>query len=340
MSITIENLAKLVDKCDFYIKSYYGIRQRCNYIDVVSKDTGISYLLYIPSKYKVHLDNVKYNELKVIKDVMNSKDITFEYGYNKDNKKFDEMYSLDNSVNDNVDEDVLQNNYKRELNYVNVKSKNNENVKSVYRQLSRFKYSVENLKYKLGIIYKSYICVITRNNEIIYYYIKNNNSKNEGKRLLVIFDLEILYEISTDIHNELKDIRKSIYLLLTKNYNINIQYIKNMITEKINIENIKKKIDVVKKKLDDKYTSYNRLLNTCIVKESLIRETIKKNGSNQNNMIQLKDILKTKSGIIMDLIALIDKRDNYTLLCDNVMYDNVIMYNKICDNIKSISEIN
>ena len=61
---------------------------------------------------------------------MNTKDVTYEYGYTKDNKKFEEMYSMDN-LSEKVDENVLQNNYKRELQFVNVKSKNNENVKSM-----------------------------------------------------------------------------------------------------------------------------------------------------------------------------------------------------------------
>ena len=337
-SISLENLTKLIDGCDFYIKTYYGIHDRCNYIEVVSKKCGISYLLYIPSKFKVSLRGQNYNELKEIRDVMNTKDVTYEYGYTKDNKKFEEMYSMDN-LSEKVDENVLQNNYKRELQFVNVKSKNNENVKSIYRQLSRFKYSVENLKYKLGIMYLSYICVITRNNEIVYYYIKNTTNVLENKKLLVVFDLEILYEIYHDIHNELTDLRKSIYNLLSKNYTINIQYVHKMINEKMNIDNMKRKVENLKNKYDSKYNDYNTLLSTCTIKETLIREKIKKEGKNNQTIIQLKDVLKTKSGIIMDLIGLIEKRDNYILMCDNVMYDNVIMYDKICNNIKLLSEI-
>tara|TARA_Y100000591_G_C21848140_1_gene709925 strand:- start:1848 stop:2873 length:1026 start_codon:yes stop_codon:yes gene_type:complete len=337
MSITVDNLSKLVDKCNFYIKSYYGIHKKCTYIEVVSKDYGVSYLMYIPSKYKIYLDGVKHYELKQIKDVMNSKDVTYEYGYNNENRKFDEMYSMTN-ITDEIDENVLQNNYKRELNYVNVRSKHNEEVKSIYRQISRFKFSVESLKYKLGIMFKSYMCVITRSNDIVYYYIKNYKNNLENKRLVIMFDLETLYEIFHDIHKELKDIRSSIYVLLNKNYNINLQYIQKMITEKVNIEGMERKIDTFKKRYDDKYNNYNNLLTSCIVKESLIRDKIKKDGKNKDNILQLKDILKTKSGIIMDLINLIDKRDNYILLCDNVMYDNVIMYDKICNNIKLINE--
>ena len=112
-----------------------------------------------------------------------------------------------------------------------------------------------------------------------------------------------------------------------------------MISEKINMDGMKIKIDNTKKRIDEKYNNYNRLLSTCIVKETMLREKIKKNGKSNDVMIQLKDILKTKSGIIMDLIGLMEKRDNFILLCDNVMYDNVIMYDKICNNIKMISEI-
>ncbi len=339
MSISIDRLSQLIDRCDFYIKSYYAISNKCKYIEVVSKKYGVSYLMYIPSKYDIDLHGVKYFQLKEIKDVMNSKDVTYEYGYNKDNKKYEEMYSIDN-LNENTDENVLQNNYKRQLDYVNVKSKHNENVKCIYRQVSRFKYSVENLKYKLGIMYKSYMCVITRSNSIVYYYIKNMNNNVEDKKIVIIFDLEILYEIYHDIHDELKDIRKSIYALLQKNNKLNLQYIERMITEKINLENMKYQIKQTQQKYDDKYNNYNNLLSTCTVKESIIREKIKKEGKSNSTIIQLKDILKTKSGIIMDLISLIDKRDSFMLLCDNVMYDNVIMYDKICNNLKLISEIN
>ena len=183
------------------------------------------------------------------------------------------------------------------------------------------------------------MCVINRKNDIIYYYIKNLNNNLEDKRLVIIFDLEILYDISYDIHEELKDVRKSIYTLLNRNYMLNLQYIEKMISEKIKIEGMKTRIDGMKKRYNDKYNNYNRLLSTCTVKESLIRDNIKKNGKSNDKMIQLKDILKTKSGIIMDLISLIEKMDNYTLLCDNVMYDNVIMYDKICNNLRLISEI-
>lgn len=339
MTISLEKLTKMIDKCDFYIKNYYGNKRgKCMYIEIVSKKSGNSFLLHIPSKYDIILNGVRWYELKEIDDIMTVKDVTHEYGSKESNRKFEEMYSMIN-IQDTVDENVLNNNYKRELDYTDIKSKYNENVKCIYRQVNRLKFSVESLKYKIGIIYNSYMCVITKRNEVRYYYIKNFDNKSVSKKFILTFDLELLYEKSYDIHGELNELKQSMFSLLNKNLNINIKYTTKMINDNINISRLESIIKSKKTKLDGKYNEYNRLLDACLVKEQIIRDSISKNGKTQSNTVQLKDILKTKGGIILDIINVIDKRDDFLLLCDNVMYDNVIMYDKISKNLKLLNDL-
>ena len=56
-------------------------------------------------------------------------------------------------------------------------------------------------------------------------------------------------------------------------------------------------------------------------------------------MIQLKDVLNTKSKVIMEFIETIEARDNFILLCDNVLFDNIIMFDKISKNLNLLNEI-
>jgi hypothetical protein len=339
MSISLNKLSKLLDRCNFYINHYFSIKTRCIFIEVVSKDTGSTYLMYIPSKYEISTKGESsVFELKEIDGITNSTDVTYEYGYDSNHKDFEEMYSMMN-IEDKVNEGVLNNNYNKKIEINDVKSKDNEKVKSIYRQMKRFKYSVENLKYKLAIMYNSYLCCVSRKNEVDFYYIKNFPKNTNQKRLVVCFDLEILYNKHYIIHTELTDVKSNLEKLLNKNYDINIQYTTRLISNQINISNIEGLIMTKKEQLNLKYDEYKILLGTTVQKEKIIRESIGNDGRNNQNMIQLKDILSTKSKVIMDMIDMIEKRDNFILLCDNILFDNIIMFDKISKNLNLLDEI-
>ena len=48
MSISLLKLSKLLDRCNFYINHYFSIKSKCIFIELVSKDSGSTYLMYIP----------------------------------------------------------------------------------------------------------------------------------------------------------------------------------------------------------------------------------------------------------------------------------------------------
>jgi hypothetical protein len=338
MSISIEKLTKYIDKCNFYINTYYSIKGHCVYIDVVSKANGNNYLLYIPSKYRIRSSNVKSFELKQISDIVNTKDVTLEYGSDK-NHKFDEMYNMVDMNKEDMDEAMLSNNYKRNLKIEDVKSRSNEEVKSIYRQMNRFKYAVENLRYKLSILYNSYICVLNRNNDIIYYYIKNRNKSDNKKSLIVCFDLEMLYDKNYIIHNELSDVKTNIEQLLLKNYNLNLNITSRMVQKNIDLDAIKSMVEQKKNRLEIDYNELKTTLSTIVVKENMIRDNIKNEGQTPEYSVRLKDILREKGARIIEMINMISKRDDLILRCDSILFDNIIMFDKISKNMKLLREL-
>ena len=72
--------------------------------------------------------------------------------------------------------------------------------------------------------------VINKNNEIIFYEIKNNSS-NTINKLLVCFDMELLYKNIKTIQSDLLNVKNSINTILDKNYNKNINYIHDLLTK-------------------------------------------------------------------------------------------------------------
>lgn len=336
-SISLNKLAKLLDKCNFYINQYFGMKKYCMYIELVSKINGESYIMYIPSKYNVDLSQTSSSyELKEIKDISSSNDIAYEYS--DKHKDFEEMYSI-LTLEEKVNEGVLNNNYKKNIEINDVRSRDNKDVKKIYRQMNRFKYSVENLKYKLAILHNSYLCSVSRDNEVDFYYIKNYPRGTNKSKMVILFDLETLYSKHYIIHTELLEVKTNIEKLLGKNYDINLKYITRLLSNNIKVEQINSTILQKRKVLDMKYDEQKLLFKTTSTKEGIIRDMITKEGKTQKNMIQLKDVLNTKSKIIMGLIESIEARDNFILLCDNVLFDNIIMFDKISKNLNLLNEI-
>ena len=331
MSLSFKKLYKLIESNQFYNCNFFSIDDSCVYIKILSKIDNNSYILYIPSKYDVKMKNFKSYELKEISNLNSSKDIVFEYGYDNENKEREDLYH-DHGTHKDVNEFNLMDNYKSEINITNTRSKDNEEVKCLVRQMKRLKYSVENLDYKLVIMYKSYLCSISRDNRITCYFIKNFNPDNNTKTILVSADLELLFNKNIRLHNELIQVKTGIQKIINKNYVTNTKYIAELVNKNININNIHSVIMGKKKDLDKIYNQINTLLENVKTKEKTVRNTT-------NNQELLEKILKSKAKLIVEINKVISKKDNLMLLYDKIFFDNIIMLDKISKNINLLNEI-
>jgi len=331
MSLSFKKLYKLIESNQFYNCNFFSINDSCVYIKILSKIDNNSYILYIPSKYDIKMKNYKSYELKEISNINLSKDIVFEYGYDNENKEREDLYH-DHGTHKDVNEFNLMDNYKSEINITNTRSKDNEEVKCLVRQMKRLKYSVENLDYKLVIMYKSYLCSISRDNRITCYFIKNFNPDDNTKTILVSADLELLFNKNLRLHNELIQVKTGIQKIINKNYATNTKYIAELVNKNININNIHSVIMGKKNNLDKIYNQINTLLENVKNKEKTVRNTT-------NNQELLEKILKSKAKLIIEINKIISKKDNLMLLYDKIFFDNIIMLDKISKNINLLNEI-
>ena len=321
MSLSIHKLLEILDKSYMYASKYYGKDNICIYVNIISKLNGNEYMLYIPSKYNISLKEIKNNvfEIKSFDITKKNKELLSEYGnYSQD---------INNEMGNNI---ITENSLIK--NYKDNNIEDNENVKCLNRHLKRMKYIVKSSDYKVIIQTNGILGCINKNNDIIFYKIKNYDNDNNTNKYLVCMSLEIFYKNFDTINKELLSTKKKITNILDKNYDKNINYIHTLLT-KTNIDTNKLNNHIMSKKREyhNNLQQLEGLLKVINEKENEYKIHIE----NGNNSIieKYKELLKTKSNILLEIISNINNMDHITILCDKILFDNIILVNQLTKNI-------
>ena len=242
MPLSINKLVKLLVKRGFHPQSFYKIYGVCAFIEIISIRTADNYMLYIPSKYnfKVPPDYPNLYELKEIEVKSNdaNTDILNEYGEKPNpldvEKEYEEILLPNTKLFDEKEkvEQLLKEKYNKPIQITEANSGDNSDVKCIHRQMERLKFCVQNIDYKLVIIYKSYLAFLHTEDVIDMYYITDYDMK-AFRNLLVTLDLEVLYNnASTDIELERMDwLQEKIHNEMPNSKSLLLPYI--VITEPI-----------------------------------------------------------------------------------------------------------
>ena len=357
MPLSLSKLENLLTLKGFVPIKFFELDGSCFYIEVFSISTADVFLLYIPSKYTIECKE-EPNVYKIKYLEMDSNDnVADEYAVKQDDFDIENIYGNTNIElgNDKGDmEEHLENNYKKSITLKDISNSDTVVIKAIYRQIRRFKYCVQNLKYKLAIIYKNYICAIRRDDSIDCFSIKNY-PREDGKRLMVIVDLETFYEKNDKLLEDIQIVRESIYTLLEKNQGTHSRIITKI------LEN-KKDIIIIPQELEKKKILYNKmtadlfnLLTTMNEAESKITQELEGlneivHGNDIQNDInkshqkvrlekEIDKINRIKSEIGKNIVLIRDKRENKLLGVDKISFDNAVMLDVILKNFSKLKTI-
>jgi hypothetical protein len=320
------------------------------YIELFSLHTSDLFLLYIPSKYTFELDKGDDVFKLSYLEISTSEDIADDYT-EKSN-----MLSNYNKINLGADqgkvEEYLIDQYKQPIVIKDVSEEDSISIKSIYRQLQRLRYCVQNLKYKLGIIYKNYLCTIRRDDTLSCFNIKHF-PRNESKRLLVIVDLETLYEKSDSLIEDVKTVKESIYKVLEKNQSMHSNILSKMAENRRDIITIPQQAEIKKIEYDILFADYKKILETVNNSEKKIIEEIEKleieanqglhndinKAHNRAKLDKDLDILREhKNEIARNMVQIRNKRENSVLNIDDIMFNNTIMFDAMLKNFAKLKE--
>ena len=360
MSHSFSKLELLLTTKGFKPKNIFTIDGYCVFIEIFCVSGADTFLLYIPSQFNIKHDGPNVYKLNYV-DIQNSGDnILSKYAEEPDKlnikNNYDEVNLGDSTENNNLEQSLTEN-YNREILLKDLNKDDKDILKDIFRQLNRFIFCVQNLKYKLAIVYKNYISAIKKDDSIECYYINNFPYKNE-RNLYVSVDLKSLYEKIDNVYIDVKTIKESIFKILNQNQIKHSKILNSMLDNKDKL--IYYSELVYKKK--EYYEQYINELESMLKKlqeneDILMKE--KTNNINNTNEYGIKGIhkdienshllfqldakiqknIELKEELVQDILKIRREQNNITLEIDKILFDNSIMLNEIIKNFNYITKI-
>jgi hypothetical protein len=363
MTLSTSKLEQMLSLKGFIPTRYYVMHGLVVYIEIVSITDADTFLLYIPSKYKFTSkkgNNVfKINYLEIDDRNDNTADA---YAGEPDEHVVENTYreidvNISPSIKGSNIAPQLEENYKRTITLKDISSEDSKELKDIFRQLKRLRFCVQNVKYKIAIIYKNFLCTIKRDDSIECFIIKKFQGKS-CKKLFITADLELLYEKIDSVMLNMSTIRKGLYHIMDKNHFTHGRTLKRLLEEKEKL--IKFSDNAYSKKVEyEKYLKESNYMLIAINKsEKLVTEQIYElnykyknpdlkglhNDIDKSHQLsklntELNEIQTIKEDIVKTIFELKTKREDTMLTVDKIMFDNNVMVECVLRNFKDLGKI-
>lgn len=362
MTLSIIKLEKLLASKGFVPKTYYTLDGYCIYIEVFSVKNADSFMLYISSRYELIVkDKANTYDMQYM-EVMNEDGVVANYAAEPDKVEVEDFYNdlkVDLGVEKTDDmEKKLKEDYDRELTMKDLSKEDRDNIKDIFKQLSRFMYCVKNMKYKLSIFYKNYLCSITKDDELDCFIIKHLDAK-KTRKLYIYLDLKTLYtKIDDDISADMKTIKDGVYRLLNQNQMKHSKVLNEMLEQRVAILQYSDLIQTKKNSYTESIIKFEELLCNLNENEKELNEkiySVRKKTSDygmkglhddieRSHIVSqyeddLHKIFKIKKEIMDVLLPTREKYDNVTLVMDKILFNNSVMIHEISKNFEKLTEI-
>jgi hypothetical protein len=360
MPLSTSKLEKLLSLKGFVPTRYFVIHNVIVYMEIISITDADTFLLYIPSKYKfVAPKGSNVYKIKYI-DIDETDNTADNYAGEPDEHSVENAYeeidiNMSPTVKGNNIAPHLEENYKRSITLKDISTEDSKELKDIFRQLKRLRFCVQNVKYKIAIIYKHYLCAIKRDDSIECYAIKKFRGK-DCKKLFVTADLELVYEKMDSLLLNMGTIRKGLYHILDKNHFTHSRTLQRLLEEKSNIVEFSdkayaKKVEYEKhlKDAGDMLEAMNKSEKNIIGQIYEINEKyfgtkglhndIEKSHQVSKLNLELNEIQKIKEDLVKTIFELKAKREDTMLTVDKIMFDNSVMLECVLRNFKDLGSI-
>lgn len=364
MPLSLKKIEDLLASKGFICKSYFKLDDFCIYIEVFSVQDATSFMLYVSSRYELKVENRdNIYELKYMEMTKEDENVSSSYAHEPDDVDIEEFYNnVDinlhnyNQQNSNLEKMLLED-YNKQLTIKDVNKEDKQNLKDIFRQMNRFMYCVQNIKYKLSIFYKNYLCSITKDDELDCFLILNY-PRNDNRKLYIYIDLKTLYIKMETFPNDVRTVKDGIYRLLNQNQIKHTKVLNDMLEQKITILQYSEVVQKKKEDIQTYITQFETLLTNLNLNEKSIYEKLEKVRSQFSDYgikglhddiekshltahyeSELEKINNVKQDIIQNIVNLKIQQENITLKMDKILFDNSIMINEISKNFIKLAEI-
>jgi len=349
MPLSINKLQDFLASKGFVPVRFFVLDDMVFYIEVMSTNNANTFFIYIPSKYEFKM--TKGDDVYKIRYVdMDSTDNTAdEYAGGAVDVESAYGGTINLSPDNGKIEEHLEDNYKRPISLEDISNDDRLDLRSLYRQMRRLRYCVQNIKYKVAVISKNYICTIRRDDSIDCFSIKHY-PRGDQKKMMIIADLEMFYEKYEKINSDVETVRSGIYQILQRNQSLHNRMITKLIENKDELVSVAPKTDNRKNRYNTNLSKLEHMLSTMNMAE---RKTIadiyeleqqrEGGGVGMTGDIQmahrkgqleaeLKKITSIKEDIMRHISILRQRKEDNVLSVDKIMFDNTVMFDCMVKN--------
>ena len=360
--LSLKKLENLFLKKGYLIREIFSIGDICVYVSLVNMNTSDFFLVYIPSKYTIRVENkhkvyklkeIDVNYLKTKSEVDCAEerdDLRLELNYNEVETKHDFVDKNGGKLFDSLDEK-----YNRPIILKNDDDLNEAEIRNMYRQINRLKYCVMSIKIKIALTYRNYMVVVKRDNSVVCYRTKHYTVFDNLRRLLMVIDLESFHKKFLGIQEDIASVKNGIHRVLNKNQTENILNISRLLSGKSDFEKFLESIKRRSGEYDRYIDKFTQILSASNERERNIANKLRElrnrgqvsgiQGVHHDTQIlhqisasesELKNILDVKQETMKCIEELDTNRNDFLLFIDKVLYDNAIMVDSIVKNLEMV----
>jgi hypothetical protein len=355
MSLSIEKLISICENHGLLPAKYFTYKGDLIFLQTLSLKKGFSFIINIPRKYHFDISDKNFNNVYKLKKMkVKPEDIKSKH-FSPNKLDSDQLYSeiqlikeFDPNINEKELEERLLESYRKQIFLSSFEKDEFMTIKEIFKQIDRLKYCVQGIDYKVSIIFKNYLVNLSGNGDIDFYLIKDYD-KGLYRKLLISLDLNLLFDNIERIEEHLTQVINGFDSILRRSqeshynkFTIFLQTANNIKQQIDEIYSVRETIRNLIKKYEFIIENSTYKLNYFYEKLKILRPSdsmsndidfFKKKNDIEMNINKLDNI---KNNAIEKLVALRDKDSDNCLQVDNILFDNIVMFNSIINNLKKL----
>ncbi len=361
-SLSIDKLRHFATNNGFQVQRIFTKHNEVFVVELMSTNTIDYVLLFIPDKYKFQLppdiqtfalSEVSMNDTKTddVEDYVHVSESFIDKTYSDNSSVFTiPTHKRTLSMSEHLD-----GSYKKNVIIQDINGNDGVVVKNLHRQLRRLKYCIKGMPHKLALLKSPFIGVLSPQDEI-HVFTCDALKRSSDQKLFIVIDFQIFYDRIHTVEQECSQIFKGIYNVLNGNQEMHSKNIKHILDRKDNILAQSEFLQTSKHQYAEYMNQYLTLLEELLLLEKskehnltqvriLAQESVnlhhdmKRSHQKKKLENELQQMNKTKGDLVKVIQDVKCKNENLILKIDSILFDNIVMLDKIFKNFEELNKL-
>jgi Skp family chaperone for outer membrane proteins len=359
-STAFEKLEYFIRLHGYTIQTIFHDSNQGRILHCLSTETGDPLLIRIPSTYSILISLSDSRTSRLYRVTVDTEEIDGVEHYTPITEQ--QLQSWYTNVDVQVDlpgrhpqsmSSHLNDQYKHHVVLDNLESDRTVCLHGMARQLRRFKYCTQGVPYRVSLVSDRYLGYWTVQDELEWYELRDMKPATL-QRMYLILDLPMFYDKVEHVQHESQQLYKAIYQILETNQNTHCRNMKRILDRHQNIMVQSSRFIDLKHQYQKYVNDYTELLSDLKQVEQHHQEErheLKEqtSGSLQSDLkrthqLQTLDkkqsqVTQTKRKCMETLNELKSHYDHLTLRIDAILFDNIIMVDRILHNMDQLQQL-